>query len=51
MDDETISHEEPWGLVELPEGKRVLYNKWVYHLKDEHDGTKRYKARMVVKGF
>jgi len=38
-------------LVELPESKRVLYNKWVYRLKEENDGTKRYKARMVVKEF
>ena len=38
-------------MVELPESKRVLYNKWVYRLKEENDGTKRYKARMVVKEF
>jgi len=38
-------------LVELPESKRVLYNKWVYRLKEENDDTKRYKTRMVVKEF
>jgi len=39
------------GLVELLESKHALHNKWVYRLKEENDGTKRYKARLVVKGF
>ena len=30
---------------------KVLHNKWVYRIKNEHDGSKRYKARLVVKGF
>ena len=38
-------------LTELPVGKKALHNKWVYRIKDEHDGSKRYKARLVVKGF
>jgi len=38
-------------LIKLPESKRALHNKWAYQLKEEHDGTKRYKERMVVKGF
>jgi len=37
-------------LVELPESKCALYNKWVYRLKENND-TKRYKARLVVKEF
>jgi hypothetical protein len=28
-----------------------LQNKWVYKLKEEDGGEKRYKARLVVKGF
>jgi hypothetical protein len=28
-----------------------LQNKWVYKLKKEDGGEKRYKARLVVKGF
>jgi hypothetical protein len=28
-----------------------LQNKWVYRLKEEDGGKKRYKARLVVKGF
>ena len=28
-----------------------MHKKWVYRIKNEHDGSKRYKARLVVKGF
>ena len=35
----------------MPKGKKALHNKWVYRIKNEHDGSKRYKARLVVKGF
>ena len=40
-----------WELTELPVGKKVLHNKWVYRIKNEHDDSKHYKARLVVKGF
>ena len=42
---------QTWELTELPVGKKVLHNKWVYRIKNEHDGSKRYNARLVVKGF
>ena len=42
---------QTWYLVELPKGKKSLQNKWVYQIKKEHDGTKRYKVRLVVKDF
>ena len=35
----------------MPEGKKNLHNKWVYKIKNEHDGSKCYKAILVVKGF
>ena len=38
-------------LIELPVGKKALHNKWVYRIKNKHDGSKHYKARLVVKGF
>ena len=42
---------QTWELTELPVGKKALHNKWVYRIKNEHDGSKRYKARLVFKGF
>jgi hypothetical protein len=36
---------------QLPTGKRALQNKWVYKFKEEDGGEKRYKDRLVVKGF
>ncbi|CAJ2645710.1 unnamed protein product [Trifolium pratense] len=42
---------QTWELAKLPMGKKALHNKWVYRVKEEHDGSKRYKARLVVKGF
>ena len=29
-----------WNLAEFPKGKKALHNKWVYRLKNEHDGSK-----------
>ena len=46
-----LVRESEWELTELSVGKKVLHNKWVYRIKNEHDGSKRYKARLVVKGF
>lgn len=40
-----------WDLVSLPPNRRPLRNKWVYKLKEEAEGNKRFKARLVVKGF
>ena len=42
---------QTWELIELLEGKKALHNKWVYRIRNKHDGSKRYKARLVVKGF
>ncbi|KAE8676976.1 Vesicle-associated protein 4-1 [Hibiscus syriacus] len=53
MKDEMCSlmSNQTWELAELPSGKRALHNKWIYRIKEEHDGSKRYKAKLVVKGF
>ncbi|XP_030924780.1 uncharacterized protein LOC115951773 [Quercus lobata] len=32
-------------------GKKALHNKWVYRIKNNRDGSKCYKDRLVVKGF
>ena len=38
-------------MVELLESKCALHYKWIYQLKKENDDTKKYKARLDVKGF
>ena len=35
----------------MPVGEKAAHNKWVYRIKNEHDDSKRYKARLVVKRF
>ncbi|KAL8120491.1 hypothetical protein AgCh_017606 [Apium graveolens] len=37
-----------WSLTKLPARKKNLQNKWVFRIKEEHDGRKRYKVRMTV---
>ncbi|RVW15490.1 Retrovirus-related Pol polyprotein from transposon TNT 1-94 [Vitis vinifera] len=51
LPEEVWSGKETWELTELPVEKKALHNKWVYRIKNEHDGSKHYKARLVVKGF
>ena len=39
-------------LVELPKGRQVVDNKWVFKIKQNSDGSvERYKAHLVAKGF
>ena len=47
MDEEmdSLVRNQTWDLVKFPAGKRVLQNKWVYRLKEEDGGKKRYKAK------
>ena len=33
-----------WELAKLPEGKKALHNKWIYRIKNEHDGSKALKG-------
>ena len=53
MDDEMSSLEKnnTWVLTELPTRKRALLNKWVFRIKAEPDGRRRFKAWLVVKGY
>jgi hypothetical protein len=48
---DSLVNNHTWDLVQLPARKRALHNKWVYWLKEESGGKKRYKARVVMKGF
>ena len=37
--------------TELPAGKTALLNKWVFRIKTEPDGKRRFKARLDVKEY
>lgn len=52
MQDEfnSLLENKTWVLVEKPENKRVISNRWVFAKKLNHDGTERYKARLVIRG-
>ena len=42
---------QTWELIELPKEKKAQHNKCVCRIKNEHDSSKRYKAKLIVKGF
>jgi hypothetical protein len=46
---DSLENNQTWDMVQFPTGKISLQNKWVYKLKEEDGGEKRYKARLVVK--
>ena len=48
---DSLVNNHTWDLVQFPAGKRALQHKWVYKLKEEDGEKKRYKDRLVVKGF
>ena len=53
MDEEmdSLVRNQTWDLVQLAVGKMALQNKWVYRLKEEDGGKKRYTSRLMVNGF
>ena len=41
-----------WTLVELPDDRQAIENKWIFKKKTDTDGNVTiYKARLVAKGF
>ena len=41
-----------WTLVELPDDRQAIENKWIFKRKTDTDSSVTiYKARLVVKGF
>lgn len=54
MEEEMDAHKKnhTWDLVELPNGCKVIDNKWVFRLKhNDNSDTVYYKARLVARGF
>ena len=47
----SLEKNNKWVLTKLPAGKRALLNKWVFRIKTEPDDKRRFKARLVVKGY
>jgi hypothetical protein len=52
---QALDRNRTWDLVDeatvLQSGKRVIGSKWVYRMKRNADGSNRYKARLVIKGY
>ena len=48
---DSLQKNDTYELVELPEGKKVLKNKWLFKLKKDGNKLVKYKTRLVVKGF
>ena len=41
-----------WELVDLPNGRKAIENKWVYRIKRDKEGKEiKKKSRLMVKGF
>lgn len=54
MDDEmkSLADNNTWELVSIPEGRKVIDNRWVYRVKLTTDGAvDKFKARLVARGF
>ena len=53
MDEEMHSLKEnnKFTLTNLPEGKKAVGGRWVYAIKTDVDGSEKYKARYVAKGY
>jgi len=48
----SMERNDVWNLVELLEGCKRVYCKWLFKTKCEfHGNLKYYKARLVAKGF
>jgi hypothetical protein len=49
---ESLHKNETWDLVEIPNGRRPIGNKWVFKKNLNAIGqVDKFKARLVVKGY
>lgn len=48
---DSLIKNETWDLVDRPDGKNIIGNKWVFSTKRRCDGSvEKYKARLVAQG-
>ena len=48
----SIYENKVWTLVDLPDDRQAIENKWIFKRKTDPDGSVTvYKARLVAKGF
>ena len=47
----SLEENETFTLTSLPPGKQAVGGRWVYALKSDIDGSDKYKARFVAKGY
>ena len=47
----SLTDNDTFTLTALPEGKHSVGGRWVYNVKETSDGSERYKARYVAKGY
>jgi hypothetical protein len=48
----SMSSNDVWDLVQIPDGTKRVGCKWIYKTKyDSKEKIKRFKARLVAKGF
>src|SRR5664279_33004 len=49
---ESMYENQVWTLVDLPNDRKAVENKWIFKKKTDADGNVTvYKARLVAKGF
>ncbi|GKA90636.1 retrovirus-related pol polyprotein from transposon TNT 1-94 [Tanacetum coccineum] len=47
----SLEKNQTYFLVRISAGKKASQRLWMFKVKEEQNGRKRYKARLVVKGF
>lgn len=47
----SLRENDTFEITTLPEGKHPVGGKWVYAIKEDFEGTRRFKARYVAKGY
>ena len=47
----SLKENNTFTLTNLPEGKKAVGGRWVYAIKTDVDGSEKYKARYVARGY